>query len=66
MKRIAVIGGGASGLMAAYAAAKNGALVTLYEKNEKLGKKIYITGKGRCNLTNDCLPDEFLQNVVHG
>ncbi|MDE6274151.1 MAG: aminoacetone oxidase family FAD-binding enzyme, partial [Clostridiales bacterium] len=64
--KVAVIGGGAAGLMAAYAAAESGAAVTLYEKNEKLGKKIYITGKGRCNLTNDCPPDEFLQNVVHG
>ncbi len=66
MKKVAVIGGGASGLMAAYAAAKQGNEVTLFEKNEKLGKKIYITGKGRCNFTNDCPPDEFLQNVVHG
>ncbi len=66
MKEVVVIGGGASGLMAAYAAAKNGNKVTLVEKNEKVGKKIYITGKGRCNLTNDCSPDEFLQNVVRG
>lgn len=66
MKRVIVIGGGASGLLAAYAAGKNGNEVVLIEKNEKLGKKIYITGKGRCNVTNDCLPDEFLQNVVHG
>lgn len=64
--RVVVIGGGASGLMAAFAAAENGHVVTLVEKNEKLGKKIYITGKGRCNVTNDCSPDEFLQNVVHG
>lgn len=64
--KVAVIGGGAAGLIAAYAAAESGATVTLYEKNGKLGKKIYITGKGRCNLTNDCPPDEFLQNVVHG
>lgn len=66
MKRVVVVGGGASGLMAAYAAAKNGNAVTLIEKNEKLGKKIYITGKGRCNLTNDCTPAELLENVVHG
>lgn len=66
MKRVVVIGGGASGLMAAYTAAANGHNVVLIEKNEKLGKKIYITGKGRCNLTNDCAPDEFLENVVHG
>ncbi len=66
MKNVYVIGGGAAGLMAAYAAAKNGNNVTLIEKNEKLGKKIYITGKGRCNFTNDVSPDEFLQNVVRG
>ncbi len=64
--KVAVVGGGASGLMAAYAAATDGHEVVLVEKNEKLGKKIYITGKGRCNLTNDCPPDEFLQNVVRG
>ncbi len=64
--RVIVIGGGASGLMAAYAAAAGGGDVLLLEKNEKLGKKIYITGKGRCNLTNDCPPETFLQNVVHG
>ena len=64
MKNVAVIGAGASGLMAAYAAAINGNRVTVFEKNEKCGKKIYITGKGRCNLTHECSPDEFLQNVV--
>ncbi len=53
-------------MMAAYAAAKNGHEVILFEKNEKLGKKIYITGKGRCNFTNDCSPEDFLQNVVRG
>lgn len=66
MKKVIVVGGGASGLMAAYAAAKGGAETLLIEKNEKLGKKIYITGKGRCNLTNDCPPDEFLNHVVRG
>ena len=50
MKNVCVIGGGAAGLMAAYAAAENGNRVVLLEKNEKLGKKIYITGKGRCNI----------------
>lgn len=65
MSKVAVIGAGASGLMAAYSAAKNGHDVTVYEKNEKSGKKIYITGKGRCNFTNDCSPDEFLNNVVN-
>lgn len=64
MKKIIVIGGGAAGMMAAIAAAKNGAAVSLYEKNEKLGKKIYITGKGRCNVTNDCEPDNFFENIV--
>ena len=64
MKNVAVIGAGAAGLMAAYAAAKNGNNVTVFEKNEKCGKKIYITGKGRCNLTHDCDEQEFLQNVV--
>lgn len=62
--KVAVIGAGASGLMAAYAAAANGNDVTVFEKNEKSGKKIYITGKGRCNLTNAVSPQEFLQNVV--
>ncbi len=62
--KVAVIGAGASGLMAAYAAAVNGNDVTVYEKNEKSGKKIYITGKGRCNVTNAVLPQEFLLNVV--
>ena len=66
MKNVIVIGGGPAGLMAAYAAARNGHKVTLIEKNEKLGKKIYITGKGRCNFTNDVAPDVFLQNVVRG
>jgi hypothetical protein len=62
---VAVIGAGASGLMAAYASAKNGCNVTIYEKNEKCGKKIYITGKGRCNITNDITPADFLLNVVN-
>ena len=66
MKKVCVIGGGPAGLMASYIAAKNGHDVTLIEKNEKLGKKIYITGKGRCNFTNDVEPDIFLQNVVRG
>ncbi len=66
MKNVCVIGGGAAGLMAAYAAAKNGHNVVLFEKNEKLGKKIYITGKGRCNFTNDVSPDEFSQSIVRG
>ena len=53
MKQIVVIGGGAAGLMAAITAAEHGAAVTLLEPNERLGKKVNITGKGRCNVTND-------------
>ncbi|MCI8938281.1 MAG: NAD(P)/FAD-dependent oxidoreductase [Lachnospiraceae bacterium] len=64
MKHIIVVGGGAAGMMAAVSAARAGAEVTLLEKNEKTGKKIYITGKGRCNLTNACEPEEFFQNVI--
>lgn len=66
MKRVCVVGGGAAGLMAAFAAAEKGHQVTLFEKNEKTGKKIYITGKGRCNFTNDVSVEDFLQNVVRG
>ena len=61
---VAVIGGGAAGQMAAIVAARNGHRVTLLEKNEKLGKKLYITGKGRCNVTNDCGRDGFFANVI--
>lgn len=63
MGKMIVIGGGAGGMMAALFAARSGAQVTLIERNEKLGKKVYITGKGRCNVTNDCTLDEFLQEV---
>lgn len=58
-----MIGGGAAGMIAAYYAAAGGASVTLFEKNEKLGKKVYITGKGRCNVTNLCDVEEFLREV---
>ncbi|SFI33868.1 hypothetical protein SAMN04487830_1454 [Pseudobutyrivibrio sp. OR37] len=64
MSKVIVIGGGAAGMMAAYAAGMCGHKVTLLEKNEKLGKKIYITGKGRCNFTNACNEEDFLKNVV--
>ena len=64
MSKVVIIGGGASGMMAACASAKNGNEVVLIEKNEKLGKKIYITGKGRCNLTCAVENAEFLNNVV--
>ena len=50
LSKVIVVGGGAAGMMAAYAAGMCGHEVTLYEKNEKIGKKIYITGKGRCNF----------------
>lgn len=63
--KVAVIGAGASGLMAAYSAAARGNDVTVYEKNSKCGKKIYITGKGRCNVTNLVPAQQFLQNVVN-
>ena len=49
MSRVAIIGGGPAGMMCASEAAHNGHSVTLYERNEKLGKKLFITGKGRCN-----------------
>lgn len=65
MKKVIVIGGGAAGMMAALISARAGNTVTLIEKNEKLGKKIYITGKGRCNLTNTCDTDNLFKNVVH-
>ncbi|MCQ2530897.1 MAG: NAD(P)/FAD-dependent oxidoreductase [Lachnospiraceae bacterium] len=65
MRKVTVIGGGPAGMMAAIAAAREGADVTLIEKNEKLGKKLYITGKGRCNLTNSCEVTDFFSNVVN-
>ena len=55
---IVVVGGGAAGMMAAIAAARQGAAVTLIERNQKVGRKLYITGKGRCNVTNHCSPEE--------
>lgn len=61
--KVIVIGGGAAGLFASITAAECGADVTLFEKNDRCGKKLRITGKGRCNLTNDCSTEEFLQNV---
>jgi predicted Rossmann fold flavoprotein len=61
--KVIVIGGGAAGLFAAISAAENGADVLLLEKNDRCGKKLRITGKGRCNVTNDCTTEEFLQNV---
>ncbi len=63
MKTI-VIGAGPAGMMAAISAANSGDNVVLLEKNEKIGKKLFITGKGRCNVTNACLRDEFFENIV--
>lgn len=64
MSKIIVIGGGPAGMMCAGTAASMGKQVTLIEQNEKLGKKLFITGKGRCNFTNDCETEELLDNVV--
>ncbi len=64
MSKVFVIGGGAAGMLGAIAAARNGHKVVLLEKNEKLGKKLFITGKGRCNLTNACDKEEFFQQIV--
>ena len=62
-KKVIVVGAGAAGLMAAGTAAQLGAGVTLIEKNPKVGRKIMITGKGRCNLTNNCDNQTFINNV---
>ena len=62
--KIAIIGGGPAGMMCAIKAAENHQ-ITIFEKNEKLGKKLFITGKGRCNLTNYCDEREFLKNMVN-
>lgn len=64
MKNIVVVGGGAAGMMAAIQSAGAGHSVTLLEKNEKLGKKLFITGKGRCNITNACEISDLFSNVV--
>lgn len=63
-KRIAIIGAGASGMMAGIYASLGGGKVTIFEKNDRVGKKLAITGKGRCNVTNDCDNEEFLKNVI--
>ena len=64
MSKVAVVGGGAAGMFASIFAARNGNEVHVFEKNEKLGRKLRITGKGRCNVTNDCDKNEFLSNVA--
>lgn len=64
MSKVLIVGGGAAGMMAAISAARCGHEVDLFEKNEKLGKKIYITGKGRCNVTNACETEELFGKIV--
>ncbi|MGN0131369.1 MAG: NAD(P)/FAD-dependent oxidoreductase [Lachnospiraceae bacterium] len=64
MSKVVVVGGGAAGMMAAVAAAENGHTVTLLERNEKLGKKVFITGKGRCNLTNASDMEQIFESIV--
>lgn len=64
MSRVIIVGGGAAGMMAACAAAQKGHQVSLFEKNEKLGKKVFITGKGRCNVTNACDVEELFPAVL--
>lgn len=64
MSKVLIIGGGASGMLAAIGAATCGHEVTIFEKNEKLGKKIYITGKGRCNITNASDIETIIKNVI--
>lgn len=64
MSNILIAGGGAAGMAAAVFAAEKGCQVHLFEKNEKLGKKLFITGKGRCNFTNDCPEEDFFASVV--
>ena len=63
MSKVLIVGGGAAGMLASIFAARNGHEVHVYEKNEKLGKKLYITGKGRCNLTNACDMDALFASV---
>lgn len=64
MGTVLIVGGGAAGMLAGIAAAEKGAAVHIFEKNEKLGKKVYITGKGRCNVTNACDTAELFSGVV--
>ena len=62
--RVLVVGGGAAGMMAAVMAARNGKTVRLLEKNDRLGRKLFITGKGRCNLTNAADTEDLFRAVV--
>ena len=63
-KKIAVVGGGPAGMMAAGTAIEYGAAVTIFEHTDRLGKKLAITGKGRCNVTNNCSVNDFMENVT--
>ncbi len=65
MSDLIVVGGGAAGMMAAITAARLGVSVTLIERNQKVGRKLYITGKGRCNVTNHCSPEQVRASVPH-
>ncbi len=65
-QKVAIIGGGAAGLMAAFAAAENGNDVTIFERNNRHARKVMITGKGRCNVTNNCDTETFMANTPHG
>lgn len=64
MGKVLIIGGGAAGMFASISAARNGHEVHVYEKNEKLGKKLFITGKGRCNITNACDMETLFEHVI--
>ena len=65
MRNIVVIGGGPAGMMAAGTAAQNGNKVTIVEKNERFGKKLFITGKGRCNVTNASDIENHFKNIIN-
>ena len=64
MNKVIIVGGGAAGMMAAISASKEGKKACILEKNEKLGKKLFITGKGRCNITNACDVEDLFANVM--
>ena len=66
MKKICVIGAGASGMMAAITAARAGASVTIYEKNDTVGKKILMTGNGKCNFTNEDMKPSYFRTTTEG
>ena len=61
--KVNIVGGGAAGMFAGIMSAANGAQVVIFERNDRLGRKLAITGKGRCNLTNDCSKEEFFSNI---